>query len=91
MRLLSRDLQCEQAVQLVTDYLDGALSRRQVRRLERHLHDCPNCSAYLEQIRVTISLMGQVHTDELPEGSRDDLVQLFRKFHRDGDEPPSDL
>ncbi len=51
MRLLPRDLVCQQAVELVTDYLEGALGRRDRRRFESHLRACPNCRAYLEQIK----------------------------------------
>ena len=60
MRLLPRDLVCQQAVELVTDYLEGALSRRDRRRFESHLRGCPNCRAYLEQIRTTIQLTGAI-------------------------------
>ena len=65
MGILSRDLVCREAVSLVTDYLDGSLSRRQRRRLESHLKDCPNCGRYLEQIRMTIRLVGHVDPEAL--------------------------
>ena len=83
MRLLSRDLVCEQAVRLATDYLEGSLSRRERRRFERHLRSCPNCTAYLEQLRITIALTGKVDSETLPASTRDDLVELFKRFHRD--------
>jgi anti-sigma factor RsiW len=83
MRLLSRDLVCEQAVRLATDYLEGSLSRRERRRFERHLRSCPNCTAYLEQLRMTIALTGNVDSETLPASTRDDLVELFKRFHRD--------
>ena len=50
LSLRRRDIVCQQAVELVTDYLEGALSRRVRRRFEGHLKVCPNCAAYLEQI-----------------------------------------
>ena len=52
MRLLQRgDLVCRQAVELVTGYLEGSLSRPSRKRFERHLAVCPHCTAYLEQAR----------------------------------------
>jgi anti-sigma factor RsiW len=83
VRLLSRDLVCEQAVQLATDYLDGSLERRDRRRFERHLRSCPNCTEYLAQLRLTIALAGRVESDELPPETRADLIELFNRFHRD--------
>jgi anti-sigma factor RsiW len=74
---------CRQAVTLVTDYLEGALSPRERRRLERHLRSCPNCSAYLEQIRVTIALTGGIEPEELTAEARDDLSALYRQWKRE--------
>ena len=47
-----RPLVCRQAVELMSDYLEGALPARQRARLEEHLEGCPHCSEYLAQIRV---------------------------------------
>jgi hypothetical protein len=68
---------------LVTDYLEGALSRRQCRRFESHLRGCPNCSAYLEQIRIVIATTGRVEPEDLEADVRDTLVELFRRFREE--------
>lgn len=78
--LRSRDLVCRQAVELVTDYLEGTLSRRDRRRFEHHLRGCPNCSAYLEQIRATIRAAGTIEPDDLTPEARQDLIQLYRRW-----------
>ena len=80
MRLLPRDLVCQQAVELVTDYLEGALSRRGRRRFESHLRACPNCRAYLEQIRTVIELTGAMEPQDLPAEASADLIELYRRW-----------
>ena len=81
MPLLRRaDLVCQQAVELVTDYLDGALSRRERRRFEAHIRSCPNCGAYLEQIRRTIALTGAVEPDDLSPEAQAELSELYRSW-----------
>jgi anti-sigma factor RsiW len=81
MPLLRRaDLVCQQAVELVTDYLDGALSRRDRRRFEAHIRSCPNCGAYLEQIRRTIALTGAVQPDDLSPEAQAELSELYRRW-----------
>ena len=85
MIFLTRDLACQQAVELVTDYLEGKLSRRQRRRFESHLRACPNCRQYLEQMRQTIAALGAVEPEALAPEVRDDLVNLFRRYRS---EPP---
>jgi anti-sigma factor RsiW len=81
LSLRNRDLVCQQAIELLTDYLEGSLSRRQRRRLEDHLRACPNCSNYLEQIRITIKLTGRIEPEELAPTAIDDLTELYRRWH----------
>lgn len=80
LRLRRRDLACRQAVELVTDYLEGALSGRDRERLEAHLAACPNCSAYLEQIRATIRLAGAVEPEDLSPQAQADFTELYRRW-----------
>ena len=78
--LLRRDLVCRQAVELVTDYLEGTLSRTARRRFEAHLAGCPHCTEYLAQMRETISLAGRIEPEDLPPQMRDEFVDLFRRW-----------
>jgi predicted anti-sigma-YlaC factor YlaD len=78
--LRPRDIACQQAVELVTDYLEGTLSRRDRRRFEFHLRGCPNCPTYLEQIRLTIQATGAIETDDLTPEAKADLIELYRRW-----------
>jgi len=77
------DLVCQQVVELVTDYLEGALSRSDRRRFDAHLRKCPNCTNYLAQMRATIRATGSLHQDDLTPEVRTELTELFRDW-RDG-------
>jgi anti-sigma factor RsiW len=83
------DLNCQQVVELVTDYLEGAMSRSDRRRFESHLRACPNCSAYLRQMRATIRAMGALSADDVSPAAREELTELFRHW-RHGDDDPDD-
>ena len=78
-----RALVCRDAVALMTAYLDGALTGRDRERLEAHLADCPHCSEYLEQLRITIDALGHVDVEQLPDDTVDDLVALYRSWRAD--------
>ncbi len=81
MRILRRrDLVCQQAVELVTDYLEGTLDGRARRQFEAHLADCPHCAEYLAQMRETISLAGRVEPADLTPQARGELVDLYRQW-----------
>jgi anti-sigma factor RsiW len=73
-------LVCQEVVELVTDYLEGALSRSDRRRFEAHLADCPHCTEYLAQMRVTIRLTGRLGPDDLSPEMQDDLGELYRRW-----------
>ena len=75
-----RELVCRDAVALMTAYLDGELDGRDRARLEAHLADCPHCSEYLAQLRVTIDALGHVEIDQLSDEAVDDLVDLYRQW-----------
>jgi anti-sigma factor RsiW len=85
MKLLSRrhDLVCQQVVELVTDYLEGSLSRSDRRRFEAHLRACPNCTAYLEQMRVTIATTGSLVPEDLSPEARQEFTELFHRWRQD--------
>lgn len=94
MPSLVRDINCRRAVALIGDYLDGALPRRDRRRLEHHLAQCGACSAYLAQMRATIALTGSVGPEDLSPQALAALLGVFDNFHgeRGGDAhgpPPS--
>jgi len=57
-------LVCRELVELVTDYLEGALSRGGRTRFEAHLAGCPHCTLYIEQFRETVRLIGTLSKRE---------------------------
>lgn len=75
-----RELVCQQVVELVTDYLEGALSRSQRRRFEAHLDGCEHCTEYLEQMRATIRLTGHLQAEDLSPEMQADFTELYRRW-----------
>ena len=75
-------ISCQEVVELVTDYLEGAMSREDVARFEYHLTLCDGCVFYVDQIRMTIAAVGRIGEEDVPPEIRDDLVAAFRDFKR---------
>jgi anti-sigma factor RsiW len=78
-----RSLVCRQAVELVTDYLEGSLPQAQRRRCEAHLATCRDCTEYLAQIRAIIALTGSVTPGDLTFPMRDEFISLYRRWRAD--------
>ena len=75
-------ISCQEVVELVTDYLEGAMSPEDTARFEYHLTLCDGCVFYIEQIRMTIAAVGRIDDDDDPPETRDALVAAFRDFKR---------
>lgn len=58
-------LVCQELVELVTAYLEGALDATDRARFEAHIAGCDACTMYLEQMRVTIATLGRIPEESL--------------------------
>jgi anti-sigma factor RsiW len=74
---------CRELVELVTDYLEGALDPSTRGRVDEHLAACPGCRAYLDQMRTTISVTGRLHERDLEPAAREALLHAFRGWRRE--------
>ena len=80
------DLSCDEVVRLVSDYLEGALRRTEAARFEAHIVMCDGCSTYLDQMRETIRLVGELPEESIPDATWNRLRDAFRDWKRSG--PP---
>jgi anti-sigma factor RsiW len=71
-------LSCQELVELVTDYVEGALAPEERRRFEQHLAECGNCLRYLEQMRETIRIAGSLTPEALEPEAEAALLGAFR-------------
>ena len=79
-RLSRRKLTCRELVELVTEYLDGGLSRRDRARFQAHIADCGNCRRYLQQFRETIRLTGTLRESDLSIEAAATLLAQFEAW-----------
>ena len=76
------DLSCVAFVELVTDYLEGALPDAEARRVEQHLGTCPGCTEYLEQLRAVAGSLKGLTDESFPPEMRDGVISDFRDSHK---------
>jgi len=78
----TESLSCQELVELVTDYFEGALRERDTRAFEAHLAACDGCTEYLEQMRTTIRVVGTLTPNDLTQAAETVLLQAFRDWKR---------
>jgi anti-sigma factor RsiW len=83
MSIFTREMACQELVELVTAYLDGSLSWSDRRRFRAHIRGCPHCTAYLEQMRLVIESTGRLTEADLDPRAREDLIAAFRGWREE--------
>ncbi len=54
-----KTVRCPDVLNHICEELDTKLTSAQCRELKRHLAKCPNCTAYLDSLKKTVSLYAQ--------------------------------
>lgn len=67
---------CQEAIAILSDYLEATLARLDLEQLEAHLADCAPCRAYLATYRRTIDVGGAAGRVEMP----DEMKARLRAF-----------
>jgi predicted anti-sigma-YlaC factor YlaD len=82
IKLFSRkQLSCQELVEIVTDYLEDAMSHSDRARFESHLQACGGCRAYLAQMRTMLDVLGRIDEEELDPVVVDEWLEAFRGWH----------
>jgi anti-sigma factor RsiW len=76
------DLACNELVELVTAYLEGALPARERARFDAHLAECPDCVEYVAQMHRTIVAVGLAAPELAPTPAVTALLGVFRDWKR---------
>jgi anti-sigma factor RsiW len=73
-------ISCREVVELLSDYLDGALPEPERVRVDEHLAGCDGCTLVLDELRETIRLTGMLTVERLNDTQRATLLDAFRDW-----------
>jgi len=79
---------CQEFVELVTDYLEGATSPAVTARVDAHLGRCSDCRTYLAQMRHTVRALGALPPEPVSPAAERDLLRLCRRSRLGCGSPP---
>lgn len=79
----SDGLTCQELVELVTEYWEGALLPEARRRFEAHLQGCEGCQTYVEQLRQTLALAGELRAEQVSPAAQAKLLGVFHLWRKD--------
>lgn len=73
-------LSCQEVTALVTDYVEGHLSRWDRLRFQLHLGTCRHCRRYLRQLRATRAALSRLPPPPMPDDVRQELLRRFDRW-----------
>jgi anti-sigma factor RsiW len=76
-------MNCNEVVELVTAYLEGALDADTEQRFVGHIVECDGCDRYLDQMRTTVATLGHLPAESLDPEVRDSLLSAFLSWRAD--------
>ncbi len=79
----SQEMSCRELVQVINDYLEGALTPPDRKRFEEHLAICDGCQTYLDQMRRTMRAVGKLSEESIPADAKNVLLQAFRDWKKE--------
>ena len=69
------DPDCREVRDLSSDYIDGEFDHVSQERVEKHLEWCPPCSAFLNTLRATVSMLRSMPKREASDAFRERVRQ----------------
>ena len=74
------EVTCREFVELVTEYLDGALPEDRAELVEEHLVMCDWCKTYFDQLSETVAaLPGTAEDEQVPRQTELAVLAAFRE------------
>ena len=86
-----KELNCQEVVELVTDYLEQTLLPETQEQFEEHIEKCPGCEIYLEQVQQTIMMLRKLSEQATFPEKKQDLLEIFRNWKQDESKSDSPL
>jgi anti-sigma factor RsiW len=76
----SRELRCQELVELVTAYLQGELVAGDQMCFEQHLARCEGCANYLTEMNKIIKVAGELREESMNPRVKAQLLATFRNW-----------
>jgi predicted anti-sigma-YlaC factor YlaD len=73
-------IECDVMVERSTEYLEGALAGNDLTQVIDHLHVCPACEIYLDEVRVTMRLASELPPEPMSEALEATLLAKYREW-----------
>jgi anti-sigma factor (TIGR02949 family) len=79
-RATMNDIDCEQALKRILEFVDRELADEEREVVDRHLHTCRSCFSRMEFERQLKGKLQALSSDDAPSQTRDRIKALIQSF-----------
>jgi hypothetical protein len=72
------EMNCDELVERVTDFLEDALGADDQARLDDHRHECYGCRNYLSEVHATLQLVSSLSGEQISDELESALLSQYR-------------
>jgi len=80
---MANALTCRELIEIITEYLEGAMPPAERIRFEDHVKGCTGCTRYLAQMRFTVETLGEIGLENIEPAAKSELMAAFRDWKAD--------
>ena len=74
--LFRKRVDCDEVRRRASDYLESDLSEEEREWIRKHLELCLNCNSFMDTLRSTISMLGELPTKAIPNSLKEKLLRI---------------
>ena len=74
--LFKKRVDCDEIHELASDYLDTDLSEEEREWIQKHLEMCMHCHSFMDTLRSTITMLGDLPSKPMPDSLKEKLRQI---------------
>jgi len=74
------EMNCDELVEKVTDYLEQALSSPDLARWDDHVQVCIGCQGHLGEVRVALRVLSSLATERMSNEMESALLASYREW-----------
>lgn len=74
--LFRKRVDCDEVRRRASDYLESDLSEKERKWIQKHLEMCLNCNSFMDTLRSTISMLGELPSKAIPNSLKEKLLHI---------------
>lgn len=74
--MFRKRVDCDEVRKRASDYLESDVSEEERQWIQKHLERCLNCNSFMDTLRSTIRMLGDLPSKAIPKSLKEKLLRI---------------